>query len=224
MRRRNFIPLLAAHAFAADPIHLIAHRGGVVGEGRGENTPEALEAAIAAKYWMVEVDIRRGANGEPILQHDREPATAKAYSFDMACAMCAGRMRLMLDIKEDGPPEFYSAIGDSLRRHRLTDSAWLLSGERSRSHFEGVIKTSVNARELDAASPERHYLFELASAIDEPLLARVRAKGLIAVAAVNTFRYRGQPADAPAKDIARLRALGVRHFQIDSIYSPLFAP
>lgn len=223
MNRRVALPLLASPFLrAAGPVHLIAHRGGVVGEGRAENSPEALEAAIAAKYWMVEVDIRVGPGGAPILRHDRGPAAGEPFPFDRACGICAGRMRLMLDIKEDGPPEFYASILDSLRRHSSLDSAWLLSGERSRPHFEGKIRTSVNSKELGGAAAERHYLFELASAIDEPLIARVREKKLIAVAAVNTFRYRGAAADAPARDIARLRALGVTHFQIDSVYANEF--
>ena len=32
--------------------------------------PGSIEAAIKRGYWMLEVDIRRTSDGEPILQHD----------------------------------------------------------------------------------------------------------------------------------------------------------
>ncbi len=73
MRRRELVTGMAAAAVCraiAPDMRLIAHRGGVVDAERPENSAEAITAAIERGYWMIEVDVRRTKDGEPVLHHD----------------------------------------------------------------------------------------------------------------------------------------------------------
>jgi glycerophosphoryl diester phosphodiesterase len=75
MLRRKFIALAPAvggtlFSQPARQYYLIAHRGGIVDTLHAENSPGSIQAAIDRGYWMLEVDIRRTKDGEPILQHD----------------------------------------------------------------------------------------------------------------------------------------------------------
>src|SRR5688572_25789169 len=122
MQRRDFLAGVAGAAASgatAAGIHLIAHRGGVVDAGRPENSAAAITAAIGRRYWMIEVDVRRTRDGEPVLNHDAtlqryygdarrpeeltwselkalraNPGGGSPVHFEQACAMCKGRMRL----------------------------------------------------------------------------------------------------------------------------------
>ena len=58
----------AAIRAAEQPVRLIAHRGGIVGDEFAENSPASVEAAIKRGYWMIEVDIRRTKDGRAIIQ------------------------------------------------------------------------------------------------------------------------------------------------------------
>ena len=49
---------------------LIAHRGGVVRHRSEENTADALEAAVAAGFYGVEIDVRETADHLPVLYHE----------------------------------------------------------------------------------------------------------------------------------------------------------
>ena len=55
---------------AAEPLAVIAHRGGADGTGTPEGTIGAFEAALAAGADWLEFDVRRTSNGVLVVLHD----------------------------------------------------------------------------------------------------------------------------------------------------------
>lgn len=242
---------------ARSAFHLIAHRGGIVDENHAENSPASIEAAIARGYWMLEVDIRRTADGEPILQHDptfrryynldrpvaeltwaearrlkAKPGGTSPMHFRDLCRMCENRIRLMLDIKGDSWPDaFYAGLARLLEQHGLLRSCYLLGGERFERHFRGKAWRSSNRNSLQRAIDRgedvrsNYFLFELGSVLDAEAVKLCRVHNVVPVAAINTFRYTEAGRDeqkGAEEDVARLKRLGVTHYQIDSRYESLF--
>lgn len=152
----------------------------------------------------------------------------RPQAFAEMCARAAGRIRLMLDIKGEGhPPAFHAALEQSLLNHGLLENAWVLSDGGAPEFWRERARTAVNRERLIAAAErgerlaDTRVLFEIAGTLDEAGIALARAHGVTPVAAINTFRYRMAKVDDHAgarADAARLRAAGVAHFQIDSIY------
>ncbi|WP_213979722.1 glycerophosphodiester phosphodiesterase family protein [Sphingomonas sp. dw_22] len=244
-------PLAAKDAPA---MRLIAHRGGVVDDAHPENSPASLEAAIEQGYWMAEVDVRRTRDGCPILQHDATfqrfygdprkvlemdwseirqlratPGGSRPMLFEELTERCKGRMRLMLDVKnEPNQPEYYQAMERALMRNDLMESTYILTDVETERYFQGRIPGAANGEALRAAAargealPRAWYLFEGADTITREAIDLARLHGLDAIAAVNTFHYRGDDAMTLArKDLQKAYGLGVRTFQIDSVYRPL---
>ena len=108
----------------ANDLLTIAHRGGVVNEMYYENSIEGLEEAIRRGYSHVEVDVRITRDSQLVCFHERnlseitgidknidELALAELRkiaaslnaqifpTFDEYCARCAGRIKLMVDLK-----------------------------------------------------------------------------------------------------------------------------
>jgi glycerophosphoryl diester phosphodiesterase len=259
--RREFVSMVAAFslagrraALAKTNLRLIAHRGGIVDDIHVENSPGSLEAAIAAGFWMAEVDVRRTRDGRAILQHDSNfkryfgnpakvsdldwaeikelravPGGSRPMEFDELAALCKGRIRLMLDVKEEPhPAEFYAILRSALERNGLLGSTYILSGEDTEKVFRGLGPLAAADEEALRAAAGRgddlaqnYYLFEDADAITEETVALARKHNVDAVAAVNTFRYRGADAMEKAQaDLRRTLQLGVTTFQIDSVYQP----
>ena len=246
----------ATAAFAKD-IRLIAHRGGVVDSSRPENSPGAVAEAIARGYWMIEVDVRSTRDGEPVLHHDNtlakyygepkrveeltwaevrklksNPGGTPPLHFEELCAMCSGKMRLMLDLKGQWESPFYARLLRIIMDASVPNPIWSLGGPRVRPYFEDQVMVSVDRKTLrDAAAAgepvaEQYFLFELASELDREGVRLARSYNVDPVAAVNTFRYAISKRDdwaGPKEDIAKLLPLGVRHYQVDSRYEPLFS-
>ncbi len=165
--RREFLSLAAmsvpaAYLASSTPMsaaipskyQLIAHRGGLVDDQHAENSPGSVQGAIDRGYWMLEVDIRRTKDGEPILQHDNNfkrfysdprkveevtwqeakqlratPGNTSPIHFRELCEMCKGKTRLMLDIKSEAfPDDFYLSIKKSLEDNAMLDTTYLLGG------------------------------------------------------------------------------------------------
>lgn len=246
---------------ATDPRYkLIAHRGGIVDTQYAENSPGSIQAAIDRGYWMIEVDIRRTKDGEPVIHHDPDfkrfygnpgkvadltwkeigalrstPGGTSPLHFQEVCRMCEGKIRLMLDIKgNDYPEDFYISLRKLLEKHNLLRDAYSLSGggEFARKHIFPHCYLSADRKRLkDAIAAgedvrSRRFLFELASVLDEEALELAKKNQVVAVAGINTFRYTMANRDeeqGPAEDAARLKKLGVTHYQIDSRYDHLFA-
>ncbi|MDX2267998.1 MAG: glycerophosphodiester phosphodiesterase family protein [Bryobacter sp.] len=241
--------LSALPLFAIQPQYkLIAHRGGVVGEGKPENSRAALETAKAEGYWMAEVDIRQSKDGEPVLYHDAKlgkyhATTARAEDltwkelaalspkilhFEEACALCEGRLRLMLDLKgRDWPRAFYTRILKLMEDAKIPHPIYSLGGPRVLPLFDERVMVSINPRELaqQEVDPAKFFVFDIAESLNADNIGLARKRGLVPVAAINTFRYTMAKRDedkGPAEDFAKLKPLGVQHYQIDSRYSHLF--
>jgi glycerophosphoryl diester phosphodiesterase len=260
MKRRRFISMMAAAVPAlpvAQGLRLIAHRGGVVDDTRAENSAGAVEEAIARGYWMVEVDVRRSRDGEPVLHHDntlaryygeskrveemrwRElqqlraiPGGKPPLHFEELCAICSGKIRLMLDLKGKWEPAFYQRLWRHIEQAKLLQPTWSLGGPAIRPLFDGKVMVSVNRQTLDAALAagepvaERYFLFELGSVMQSADIELARQHRIAPVAAINTFRYTMAKRDdweGAKEDITRLRQLGVTDYQVDSRYEPLFS-
>lgn len=264
MDRRSFLhalaaaPLVAAalppRSTAAAPVRLIAHRGGIVDDAHPENSPASLEAAIAAGYWMVEVDVRRTRDGHAILQHDRtfqraygDPravtdmdwsdvrqlrtivGNSRPMLFEELAERCKGRMRLMLDVKnEPNPPEYYRSMEAALARNDLMGSTYILSDVETEAYFNGRLKQAASIAALQASiargeSLSRYYLFDGAEKIGAEIVALARSRNVDVVGAANIFAYKGSDAMARARsDLKKGYDAGVRTFQIDSLFHPFF--
>jgi hypothetical protein len=229
-----------------------------VDQSHAENSPGSIQAAIDRGYWMLEVDIRRTADGEPILQHDSTfqryygvnrpveeltwaeasrlkttPGGSSPIHFRDVCRMCQNKVRLMLDIKsENWPDEFYAGMIRLLQRHDLLRTSYLLGGDGVKRHFRGKAWLSANRNSLKQAIKRgenvrsEYFLFELGSVLDQDAMELCRTNKVTPVAAINTFRYTEAGRDeqkGAEEDVARLRRLGVTHYQIDSRYESLFS-
>lgn len=118
---------------------IIAHRG-AHGPGAPENTLAAFERAIDLGADMVELDVRRDADGELVVLHDEPPADGStgAPRLTEALDLCRGRIGVNLELKEAGYVKEVVAL--------LEDSAsYLLS-----SFHEDVVR---EARRLAPALP-----------------------------------------------------------------------
>lgn len=156
------------------------------------------------------------------------PAGNRPMTFDELCARCSGRIRVMLDIKGRAlPDDFHLALIDSLRRHHLLESTFCLVADRVHELSAGAARRAMDRKALTAAVSRGEsvsrtaYLFELGNVLDEATVELCRRHDVMAVAALNTFRYeaaRVDPMDGARADADRLRALGVRLFQIDSVF------
>jgi glycerophosphoryl diester phosphodiesterase len=258
MLRRKFLPLPLAALAAPAGLKLIAHRGGIVDTDHAENSRASILAAIQRGYWMIEVDIRASRDGEPILQHDvtlerfygvkhrpedlswkelrqlrSNPGGTSPIHFGELCEMAQGKIRLMLDIKNDQmPDDFYASIGKRMQQAGLAQTAFMLGGDKWRRVFGDLgVRESTRRENLERAAAagenvrERYFLFELGGELGNPSIELTRKLGVECCAAINDFRYVQAKRDTwqgPREDIERLRAGGVTCFQIDSKYESLF--
>jgi glycerophosphoryl diester phosphodiesterase len=244
----------AANTFPSD-LRLIAHRGGVVDAQHPENSPASLEAAIERGYWMLEVDVRRTRDGRAILQHDPDfgryygdprkvaqmdwaeirqlraaPGGARPMAFEELAERCKGRIRLMLDVKEEPHPDaFYRSIEAALVGNDLLDSTYILSDVQTEAFFRGRIKQAAGIAALDAAVArgepvsDLYFLFDGSEKITRDVVDRARGRGVDVIGATNLWGYRGGDAMARARrDLKAGYDAGVRAFQIDSAFDPFF--
>jgi glycerophosphoryl diester phosphodiesterase len=163
---------------------------------------------------------------DEIKQLRSTPGGLPPLEFADFAAACKGRIRLMLDTKgPDHDEAFFASMLEALRKNNLLDSALVIGTDQSRAVFLDKAKIGVNRQKLTAAIERgedvarRYFLFAHAAGIDADALDLCRRHGVTVVPSINTFHY---PADRhlelAAADIARLKKLGVTHFQIDSVY------
>lgn len=150
------------------PVNLIAHRGGIVDEGRAENSKSAIEEAIRRGYWMLEIDLRKTKDGVIILHHDSnferyydDPRSVKDLKWEEiqalrsslddtrpvlleeAAELAAGNLSFMLDIKGgDFEGSDYGKIEKVLEENNLLSSTFVLSDTEAQRYFFGKASIS----------------------------------------------------------------------------------
>lgn len=169
---------------------------------------------------------------EEIKQLRSEIDGARPILFSEAAELAAGQVSLMLDVKgNDLSTEFYQEIETALIENDLLESTFILSGRQATEFFHGRASHSISySRLLEAVErgedvSNRYHLFMLASQLNEEMIQKANELDVLIVAAVNEFRYHQanvDPWEGARKDIERLLGLGVKHYQIDSMYEPLF--
>ena len=177
---------------------------------------EAGEGSVADHDWSRLKALRYRGTEERIL------------AFDQACALCAQNgLGVMIDLKEAGDDDsFVAQIGASIGRHGLSRATITFTGsELAKRSWDGVLfslsgaeRKKVEQGEWGADAPRRFW-FGLPRDLSDSEARRFIAAGVLTVPAINTFRYESETHWMEAsQDMARLRALGVTGFQMDSIY------
>jgi glycerophosphoryl diester phosphodiesterase len=163
---------------------------------------------------------------DEIKQLRSTPGNLRPLEFSEYAAASKGKIRLMLDTKGRHHDEaFYRSMLDTLRENDLLESAFVIGNDESRALLLGKAKVGIRAEALKAAAARgedvagRYFILAHAKGFDPETVALCRKHGVAPVPSINTFHY---PADKhrqrAAADIARLKELGITHFQIDSVY------
>ena len=152
--------------------------------------------------------------------------------FREVAELASGNTSLMLDVKGNEFSEaFYREIEETLLEFNLLESAYVLSGRQAQEYFSERASHSANFNRVieaaqDGENVSRNYhLFELASNLTEEMVRAAEELNVTVVAAVNEFRYvqAGEDTWEGAKrDVEHLLEIGVKHYQIDSMYELLF--
>ena len=241
-----------------DGYKLIAHRGGIVENRYDEFEPASIQAAIDRGYFMLEIDVRETKDGVLILNHDdsferfyndtrkiRDLTWAeirqlkpvrgnhRPMSLEELAKMCAGKVELMIDIKEAEPSaEFLDKLDKILTEYNFFPGAYFINENIVRERFWGKAKFSFRvpeenmirekiARGEDVAC--HYFLFDAGTRLNSSLIKACQAAYITIVPSVNFGHYRYEDAYRGAKrDIEFLQKCGVIEFQIDSDFDDWF--
>lgn len=242
----------AQSAAPVQKFRLIAHRGGIVDSTTGQNSLQALTKAIAKRYWMVEVDLRMTRDSVLVTHHDRTfknsfgldsavssmtwEAISKLHNangyrvlkLEEVLQHCKGNLGLMIDNKLDGnDTTVWMRLISLLKKYDLYNSALMIGTDESTAFFTGKIRLSCTRQQLEenmlrpGYKSSHYYLFsDSISRVDNDW---ARRHNILVIGVINAWAFHG--ADAASKAAAqaeRLKAAGVRNFQIDAEYASLF--
>lgn len=152
--------------------------------------------------------------------------------FEEVAQKAEGRVGLMLDVKgNDYGEDYYRRIEQILDRYNILSDTFVLSGSEAQAYFKNkaslsggfdrLVEESKNGVEVKNV----YHLFELGSNLDQSMIEKANELGVTVVAAINVFRYRQAGTDVwegARQDVERLMAFGVRYYQVDTFYEPLF--
>lgn len=163
---------------------------------------------------------------EEMKQLKSHPGGLRPIDFAEFAKACKGSIRLMLDTK--GPrhsDEFFKTMVRILRENELLRSAFIIGTDQSKKLLHGRAKIGMNREELAMAAgrgervAQLYFLFEHGNDLDARTIEFARKHGVVVVPSVNVFHYPSENHETlAAADIHRLRKLGVKYFQIDSVY------
>lgn len=153
---------------------LIAHRGGVVHAPSDENSIRAAEEAAVRGYHGIEIDVRETRDGVLVLHHNArtddafgldEPIERLDYddirraarsaglkpppTLEDIAERCAGRLRLMVEIKLREPPErFLKRVETVLTAYGLLDGMLVIGSSAGKAYFHDKAKTGIRKDEF----------------------------------------------------------------------------
>jgi len=246
------IPSLAQSTISEKNFRLIAHRGGVVDSTAEQNSLQALNKAIAQGYWMVEIDLRMTKDSVLVTHHDKtfknsfgldaavssmtwkdigQLRNANGYrvlKLEEVLQHCKGKLGVMIDNKLDGnDTAVWMRLSSLLKKYDLYNNALMIGTDESTEYFTGKIRLSCTRQQLETNmhrpdyKSSNYYLFS--DSISKADNDWARRHNLLVVGVINAWAFHGTDAASQAAAQAeRLKAAGVRTFQIDAEYASLF--
>lgn len=184
----------------------IAHRGASAYEP--ENTIRSFERAIEMKAEMIEFDVRQSLDGRLVVIHDASVDRTtdgkglvsektlsglkeldagkgeKIPSFEEALDACAGRTKLVIELKENGIEE---RVLGAISARGLKDDVFIVSFNKSRLRLVKTLDPEVRTGLILFASIDPIYLAEKCGAdavapfrwfITKGLVEKARSRGL----------------------------------------------
>jgi len=163
----------------------------------------------------------------------KEVSEGSLLTFDEYLDRTSGRIGLMVNYKNNNSSETYlRSIEELLSRREILSEIYVIGVPRAKEFFLGKSRVSINPRFLDgiedyrAAAAAGRYLFGHGCDMHDSAVSVAFETGLEVVPSVNIYHYleRGDDyMEAGAADLDRLHSVGVRTFQIDSIYESVFS-
>jgi len=241
-----------SQAQSAEKLRLIAHRGGIVDSTTEQNSLQALTKAIEKGYWMVEVDLRMTKDSVLVTHHDKtfknsfgldaavssmtwkdigQLRNANGYrvlKLEEVLKKCKGKLGVMIDNKLDGNDTVvWMRLISLLKKYDLYNNALMIGTDESTEFFTGKIKLSCTRQQLkdNMYRPDykssNYYLFSDTISKDDNDWAN--CNNLLVIGVINAWAFHDTEAASQARAQAeRLKAAGVKNFQIDSQYETLF--
>ena len=243
---------LHSQAQSTKGFRLIAHRGGIVDSTAEQNSLQALIKAIAKGYWMVEIDLRMTKDSVLVTHHDKTfknsfgldvavssltwDAVSKLHNangyrvlkLEEVLQHCKGKLGVMIDNKLNGnDTAVWTRLISLLKKYDLYNTALMIGTDESTGFFTGKIKLSCTRQQLEDNmckadyKSSNYYLFsDSISKVDNDW---ARRHNILVVGVINAWAFHGADAASQAAAQAeRLKAAGVRSFQIDAEYASLF--
>jgi glycerophosphoryl diester phosphodiesterase len=164
---------------------------------------------------------------EEIAKLRATPGNTRPMLFEELVALCKGKVRLMLDVKVDLDAAWHEQLIGTLDDAGMLAESYVLGSIKTRGYFRDKALCQANLKELRAAVAagepvaKRYFLFEWGLEMGEESVALANRHGVAAVPSINWFHYERHnqdPMKGAERDIGKLQALGVTHFQIDSVY------
>lgn len=242
----------AQSAASSKNFRLIAHRGGIVDSTADQNSLQALTKAIAKGYWMVEIDLRMTKDSVLVTHHDKTfknsfglDAVVSSMTWEAVSKLrnangyrvlkleevlqhCKGKLGVMIDNKLDGnDTAVWMQLISLLKKYDLYNNALMIGTDESTEFFTGKIRLSCTRQQLEANmrkadyKSSNYYLFSDNISKDDNDWASHH--NILVIGVINAWAFHGTETTAQAAAQAeRLKAAGVRYFQIDSEYESLF--
>lgn len=232
--------------------YFIAHRGGIVDSASAENSEEALQRAIAKGYWMIESDLHVTKDGVLITHHDRSfkrsfgldsaivdltwdrirrlknSSGYQVMLFEDLLRLSKGKIGIMIDNKIRGNDTvLFKKVINLLRQYDLYKNALMIGTEESTDFFTGKLKLSCTRIQLEANMRKPNYrssdFYLFSGEISKDDVAWAKEHNILAVGVLNAWGIKSPDAGRVAQQKAKqLLASGLTHFQIDSVFEPLF--
>ncbi|WP_188133628.1 glycerophosphodiester phosphodiesterase family protein [Chitinophaga sp. CF418] len=241
-----------AQSAPAKSFRLIAHRGGIVDSTTDQNSLQALTKAIAKGYWMVEIDMRMTKDSVLVTHHDKtfknsfgldsavssmtwqnisKLRNANGYrvlKLEEVLQQCKGKLGVMIDNKLSGnDTAVWMQLISLLKKYDLYSNALMIGTDESTEFFTGKIRLSCTRQQLednmrrDDYKSSSYYLFSDKISKDDNDWAG--SHNILVIGVINAWAFHGSETTSLATAQAeRLKAAGVKHFQIDSQYASLF--
>ncbi|UOB17266.1 glycerophosphodiester phosphodiesterase family protein [Abyssalbus ytuae] len=233
---------------------LIAHRGGIVEDKYNEFDPRSIQAAIDAGYYMLEIDVRESKDSVLIVNHDdnfkrffnsdqkvrdmtweeikklkSEKGNYHPLSFEEVAKMCAGKIKMMIDIKPQKPsPSFYKKLESIMEKYDLLKDSYFIDKEArkylwGKAKFEFRVSEGMEIkRQLDEGLDVscHYFLFDHGNRLNAEAVKFCQKYNISVVASVNIGHYRFEDhLEGAQRDIEYWKKCGVTEFQIDSDYN-----